>query len=260
MNPALLRLQKLHELDKEVIRLRQTMEAEPEALRRHEQNLAHAREQVKNSEAALTEVKSQADSKELDLKSNEDEILRLRGQLSSTKNIDNKTYKTFLSEIEGKVADNSVFEDEILELMTKIDEMKADLSELRENVKKREADIVKETEVVNADVKKIKNTLTELENKRAGMAADIDEDLLHRYERVLGQRGATAIVDIREQACQGCFTKLTLQHVADLLKDNEVVFCKSCGRVLVLPDEERSNFEASYGSKESKAETQKPVS
>ncbi|QQR65999.1 MAG: hypothetical protein IPI25_10655 [Candidatus Brocadia sp.] len=59
--------------------------------------------------------------KELDLKSMETEIIKLRSQMNQVKT--NKEYNAIKTEIGGKEANKSILEDEILGMMTKYEEM-----------------------------------------------------------------------------------------------------------------------------------------
>ena len=61
--------------------------------------------------------------------------------------------------------------------------------------------------------------------------------MLEVYRRVARERGDTALVMVRNRICQGCFTTVTKQTENELLRDEEVVHCHSCGRILMLTEE-----------------------
>jgi len=259
MSQPLQMVRKLFDLDKEILRQRQLYEAEPKALRQLEQRLQQASTRAEQARTALSHTQAQADSKELDLKSSEAEILRLRTQLTSTRNIDNKQYKTFLSEIEGKENDKAVLEDEILALMTRTDESSEQLKGMLQTVAEREAEVEREGKRIRAELKEIEQKLAALQPQRDEAAKGIAPELLQKYDRVLRQRGETALVEIRNQTCQGCFTKLTLQRYANVAKGEEVAFCNTCGRVLVMPDEERAHFDSTATRQAAPSDTEKPI-
>ena len=41
-------------------------------------------------------------------------------------------------------------------------------------------------------------------------------------------------------ACSGCYVSCTAQMVNELINSHHLVFCKTCGRILYLADEDHS--------------------
>ena len=42
-------------------------------------------------------------------------------------------------------------------------------------------------------------------------------------------------------ACSGCYVSVTAQAVNELINGHHMSFCKTCGRILYLPEEEIHN-------------------
>ena len=51
--------------------------------------------------------------------------------------------------------------------------------------------------------------------------------------------GEDALAAVEDSTCIGCYTTITTQMMNELLT-NKPVFCKSCGRMLYLPEDRRS--------------------
>ena len=110
VNAATQRIWRLNLLDRQIISLRERREKEPERLRQLHERVDEARGATAKAEKELQAARKEADERDLELKSAEAEILRLRTQLATAKNLDNRQYRTFLHEIEGKEADKSILE------------------------------------------------------------------------------------------------------------------------------------------------------
>ena len=78
------------------------------------------------------------------------------------------------------------------------------------------------------------------------MLSDL-EDLRERYRRTVKQHGADAMAAVEYDrkvqlgSCSGCFVSVTTQALNELINGNHLSFCKTCGRILYLPEEEHAN-------------------
>ena len=46
--------------------------------------------------------------------------------------------------------------------------------------------------------------------------------------------------EVDNGACTGCFVSTTAQMMNELINGGHLVFCKTCGRILYLPEQETS--------------------
>ena len=85
-------------------------------------------------------------------------------------------------------------------------------------------------------IKAIETSLQELETERGKLAAEVDEDLLNRYERLFTSKGDAAIVPLEHEVCMGCHMKITTQTAVRVKGNKEIVSCEQCGRILYASD------------------------
>ena len=69
------------------------------------------------------------------------------------------------------------------------------------------------------------------------LKGQIDQEVLRPYERLARSRPGSALVEVKARVCQGCYTTLTKQQEILLMRDASVVFCDTCGRMLMLAAE-----------------------
>ena len=173
-------------------------------------------------------------SKELDLKSTEAEIDKLRQQMNQVKT--NKEYSALKTEIGGKEADKSVMEDEILRTMTSYEEMQQRYKSFEKGIEQEEFLLKDIQKQVEADLKTMETEIAELKKKHSNYASRVDQDALQHYNRLVSHKDAVAIVSVINQVCQGCFMSVTAQTLNQLMSGKEITFCHSCGRILYLGD------------------------
>ncbi|MHC4570618.1 MAG: zinc ribbon domain-containing protein [Planctomycetota bacterium] len=193
--------------------------------------------EAKKEEIQLTKV--QSDRLELELKTRDDEISRLRAQLNVSKT--NKQYASVLTQLNTKKADNSKIENQILELMKDIEADEAECREIQTQIdeqKQKLEQIRRETELL---AKKYEAEIQEIQVEWDGRAKAIPAGTLEIFERVAetydGQ--AVAIVEYQENktgayCCGGCFMGIIAESVNLLLSKDDIIRCPNCTRILVL--------------------------
>ena len=225
-------VRKLHKLDCRLINLRKKHEELPGTLRQLDQAILDKDKALREAEGALKALRSRYDQKDLDLKGIDAEIKRLESQLGKAKT--NKEYSSFLSEIATHKADTAKLEDEMLLAMETIERQQHVVEECKAAKKAAEAERDAHHDEIKAHQQEVKQQLDILEEERRLMVAGMSRDVLHQYERILQKRGPTAVVPVIDLSCQGCFMKITPEVQAQLLKNDVIIYCKTCSRIMYL--------------------------
>lgn len=225
------RLRDLHLLHQQLRELRARVERGPKQLEARRQHLARKEAELEEARAAVKRLRVVADQKDLELKQIEAKTAEAQRRLNEAKT--NKEYQALRDQIDADKMAGSVLEDEILEHLAKIDERRALLATLEQEVEKARADAAKfeqsvgdEGERLAADVQLIEQSLAEAEKA-------LPPDAHQAYERLVQARGADAMAAVDDGVCTGCYTAITPQMHTELLM-NQLIFCKSCGRLLYL--------------------------
>ncbi|OHC00255.1 MAG: hypothetical protein A3G70_01110 [Planctomycetes bacterium RIFCSPLOWO2_12_FULL_39_13] len=199
--------------------------------------------QIQQKRAELTKITEEAkDSqkktgvKELDLKSIEAEINKLKSQMNQIKT--NKEFSAIKTEIAGKEADKSVLEDEILAMITKYEEVQKRHKFFEKEIEHEESQLRELQKHVETDLKAMEAEIAELKKKHNEYAALVDEDALQHYNRLVRHKDAVAVVSVVNKVCQGCFMSITAQILNQLMSGKDITFCHSCGRILYLDNGE----------------------
>ncbi len=179
--------------------------------------------------------------KELDLKSMESEIAKLRLQMNQVKT--NKEYSAIQAEIGGKEANKSVLEDEILGMITKYEEMNQRCKAFEKTIEHENSQFKELQKHVEADLTTMDAQIQELKKKREKYTSLLDSDALQQYNRLVSHKDAVAVVPVVNKVCQGCFMSVTAQTLNQLLSGKDTTFCHSCGRILYLHNDNETSEE-----------------
>ena len=198
--------------------------------------------EAKQEEIQLTRL--QSDRLELELKSRDESIAKLRAALNMAKT--NKEYAAILTELNTNKADNSKIENQTLELMKAIEADQADCMQIKQQIEEQKAKLElvrKESESMTAKYEAEMLTIQE-EWKQA--SSSIPGEQLQTFNRVAETYDGEALATVEQQdarseayTCGGCFMGLTIETVNALMTKDEVIRCPSCSRILVLDTSEK---------------------
>lgn len=229
MNPNLERLVRLQRAESGLKQVDGDLEAIPLARGAMETLLADERARLERVQAALDACQKARRTHEASLQDLMAKLSKYKGQLMEVKT--NREYTAMLHEIEGAQRDIRSREDEILAEMERAEALAAELK-LEEGVYKAVE------ERGQTETKALDQRATRLGEQRKGLVAERDEiagtiaeDARALFERVAKLRGA-AVAEARDGMCQLCHVKLRLQMYVELKRNDEIVQCPSCSRIL----------------------------
>lgn len=193
--------------------------------------------EAKKEEIQLTTI--QSDRLELELKSRDEQIAKLRASLNSAKT--NKEYAAVLTQLNTTKADNSKIETQILELMKDIEADQAECLQMQQQIeeqKQKLEEIRKESEQL---AEKYEKEIEEIQFEWDQAAKDIPSEFLETFKRVAETYDGEALAVIEQQegksatyTCGGCFMGVTAESVNLLMTRDEIIRCPNCTRILVL--------------------------
>ena len=209
--------------------------------------LATAEERVAGASAALdafrqsqTQSHVEVDRRNLDLRSLEDRIAKLEGQLNQCKT--NKEYALLKKEIDGHKVDKGVIENEILQDMLAIEEKEKEGKALAATLGEADQALVAGRKEADAVTAEIDAQMAVLLGQRAAATAGIDAEVLRVYQRILDNKpDGVAIVPVEVShgsgVCQGCYMDITSQEINLLIIGRDIRTCKNCSRILFASKE-----------------------
>ena len=224
------RLVELQRLDSEIAEVEAAAAAIPGVIRRIE-------EQLMKAKAALDAVTAETDrmtklrrQQERELEEVTDQLKKRQSRLFEIKT--NQEYSAVLKEIEGLKHKVSVLEEAILVLLDQIEvELKARAEE-EQRVRSSEAEALRDTKRKEAELRQLRGRLSELQGARKGRSKNVESSLLQQYLRLLKSRAGLAVAPARDGSCEGCHVALTPQLYNEVRRNEEILTCERCGRIL----------------------------
>ena len=220
----------LQDRDRKIRQLQKENEDIPARKKLIESRLQEYKQNVQASHDAVKKNASAAKQLELDIESHKQRILKFREQQGQIKT--NEQYRALEEEIKTAHKQIREVEDREIVLMEESETLKAQAAQTEQRLKQEESVI--QSDIGNMD-QRIKNNQAEiakLQEERKTLTTDIDPDWLGRYERVFKHTGDYALVPIENAGCGGCHMKIQPQLIQDVKRNQNMISCTFCGRVL----------------------------
>ncbi len=188
------------------------------------------KERIQKEKEKIESLEKTRRQKEGHLNLEQEKIKKAEGRMSEVKT--NKEYQAMLSEIDTIKEANSRIEEEILQVMDEVDELKKDLS-------KREREVGVSVEKIEAERGKLKekmayddNIWNEQMERREVLSKEIESKLFKLYNTLKEKRQGVGVVNVKNETCQGCFVNVPPQMFIEVQKNNALIRCPNCNRIL----------------------------
>jgi len=228
-------LVRLQEKDLQLRKLIEARSSIPRAIEEQERELREEKEKLAEKDRALAELKKRRRGREKDLEELEESISSKQKQLLKVTN--NKEYKALLGEIETARELQSRAESDLLGLMEDEEKLVEETERAGRELEPKVREIEQAKAELREEMQRIEAQIPELERERARIAESLDPGVRSRYEKIANGKGGLAVVPVRKGACGGCFTTLPAQRVNEIKRNDSLIACESCGRLLVWNNE-----------------------
>lgn len=202
----------------------------------------HVRSLQNTLEAKREEIqlaKIQSDRLELELKSRDETIAKLRASLNSAKT--NKEYAAVLTQLNTTKADNSKIETQVLELLKDIETDEAEVEKIQSEINEQKTKLEQMRTEADTLAVKYQAAIEEIQAEWDLVAKTIPQEPLGIFKRVAETYDgeALAVVEQHEgkitaRSCGGCFMGVTAECVNLLMTRDDIIRCPNCTRILVL--------------------------
>jgi predicted nucleic acid-binding Zn-ribbon protein len=230
--PAVL-FREIHRLRRFTHDLQEQIDRLPRQQKAQQAKVARQEEIVRQGQDAIKHLKVEIHSKEGTLKSTHGQIAKYQKQLNEAES--KKEYDALQHEINEAKATCQRLEEEILNGMTEVEEKTAQLPEFEKAVKQAKQEQTQFESAMQERSASFQSQLEEAKSQLKEHEAALPANLRAQYERNVAAKGHEAMSAVAGQSCAACYTEITAQQYNEL-KQELFVLCKSCGRILYLPE------------------------
>jgi len=191
-------------------------------------------DEAKENITALEEKIAAGESRSRALEAEtEDENARIKDRQTKLMNVQtNREYQSLLREIEDAKKANNSREEEIVLLMEQAETHQKTISEEQAKCDAGEKEPAEAKAEMEQQTKELDSDKSKVLEKRENKAKNISQALLKKYDRLRDNRNGLAVAGATSGVCQGCFMNIPPQLFNELLREQELLSCPTCNRML----------------------------
>jgi hypothetical protein len=209
--------------------VRNALLAEMDAL---DQTVVAARQDILAKEGEIAALDEERQGTELTLAAEADNIVRSESRLKEIKT--QKEYVAVSKEIGVAKKMKAELEEQLLQKIGQLDELKGSVAESQANLASLEENISARKAEVQTKVDDLDRELAEDRIAREEKTKTIPPNILKRYALLREMRRGLAVAEARDGSCLGCNMNLPPQLYNSLHRGEELILCPHCQRMLVL--------------------------
>jgi len=220
----------LQQIDSKIRAIQRTIENVPGKITEVESPLQDSQNVLNRIKQQYEAFEKKKREKERALEDINDKINKLKMRTGEIKT--NKEYQALLKEIKAVEDARSSIEDDILSAME-------DADTLGKQIKTEEQNYRANKEKVEALKKDIENEKSETEKEllkvqgiREKVIEAVDSEVYDQYFMLLEICGGLAVIEVKDEICQGCSMNIPPQLFVELKKNEEIYNCPHCRRIL----------------------------
>ncbi|HEY6213618.1 MAG TPA: C4-type zinc ribbon domain-containing protein [Vicinamibacterales bacterium] len=230
MLPDLERAIALQKLDTTVQDAQRRLAEEPERTRALDARLAAAKQHVADAKAQLAANQTARREIEKDVAVHQGRLSKFREQAMAVKT--NQEYHAIQKEIGYAQGEIKTLEDRILERMLEADELTAAAKRADKALADEQKAIDAERKTMAAELTELGATLDRLGAERTALIASMDPHIVAIYDLVAQRRHGIAVAEAREGICTICHVRLRPQVFNTIRRNDAIIQCDSCQRIL----------------------------
>ena len=237
MKESLASLLELQTIDSEIDALQRSQEDYPGDINRLKAKLKAAKEKVDGKRTTIKELETLRRRLEGDLETINEDLKKHQERLYEVKT--NKEYDALQHEIEALKNRADESETGILESIEQVESLGAQLKEERALYKELEEEGLARIGDLEKQLGSVDDDVRECEDRRAVVESHVERRALSAYTRIRKVlKGGVAVVRVEKDACGGCFRQLAPQRRVEVRRQDQIIRCEICGRIVVWKDEE----------------------
>jgi predicted nucleic acid-binding Zn-ribbon protein len=242
MGPTNVSLVKLYRADQALRDAQERLDAATKNARLQDRRVNDAAAKLKALQQSVRELSSKSGNLDLDLRSRDAHIEKLRTQQQVAKN--NKEYQAFLVEINTQKVDKSKVEEQTMAVMTELETAQKAATEAATVLESEQAKLAQLKSQMGDTVKALQAEIESLKGPRESAAAALPPKARDVFNRLADHHDGEAMSALmkpdrrkEEYVCSACMMDLVTDVYNKLHSRDEMVFCPSCRRVLYIPDD-----------------------
>ncbi len=242
MGPTNVALVKLFRADQTLREAQERLDAATKNVRVQDRRVNDLTEKLKAAQTKHRELQAKSGALDLDLRSRDAHIEKLRTQQQTTHNA--KEYQAFLIEINTQKVDKAKVEESAMAMLEQVETASKEAAELSTMLENEKTKLTTLKAQIGDTIVKLEAEIESLKGPRNAIAATLPPKARIAFDKLSDHHDGEALSALlkpdrrrEEYVCSVCMMDLVTDVYNKLHTRDDMVFCPSCRRILYIPDE-----------------------
>ncbi len=161
-------------------------------------------------------------------------------KIARAKFIDPKEFKAMGHEIDYLESLVDKEEERILTILDQMAERARELEKIQRKIDNDKNALIDEKRKLEEEIARNRDLLIRLEDEKSRILPNLSGKVKRLYERINEAKGDSGVANLVGDICQGCHSRVPPQKAHEIRKNDTIIICEVCGRILVFYKEEPS--------------------
>lgn len=223
----------LHGRDRRHGKIIEELNLLPEDINRLENRISTENESIESAISEWRQLESKNNSLEKEIIEIGDKIAKSKVRQLEVKK--NEEYQALENEILALSEQQSLKEDEQIEVLVKIDDAQATANIAQEKIALKVKDLEKQKQKLEQRIIQIKSEILDLEKEIDQARDSVEPEMLRTYDRVKKVVArAPYLAPLHDQKCSGCNLRVSNDVISTALVEQKLTQCDQCGRIVYV--------------------------
>jgi predicted nucleic acid-binding Zn-ribbon protein len=149
-----------------------------------------------------------------------------------------REYEALDKEIKDAAGREQEFRNKLQREVRIVTDLDEEIKQNQALIEQQEQEVEQRRKDIEAEIASKEAEMKELSEREKELAADLDPDVLFKFERIIRNKMGKGIVAIKSGVCMGCHMILPAQFANTVRNGEEIVFCPYCSRILFYEEAE----------------------
>jgi hypothetical protein len=197
-------------------------------LKRMDEDLAETKKTLDKLEREKSQIAGLVESQKAELE-------RKRAEQRQVKT--NREFQALLSEMQYISSQIDKEEERILVILDETEARRKSVKAITDRIDREKSALVDEREKLLERQKEAEDALGILEDEKLRILPHLSSEVRRIHDRILKAKGDSGAANIVADICQGCYSRVPPQTAHEVRRNNEIIACEACGRILVYFEE-----------------------
>lgn len=221
---------RLQGIDLEIRKILQKKEKLPDRFEALQERVSQKEAGVEDMKEKIKDLRKRKMEIEDELELETERMKKSQQKMSAVQN--NREYQALNKEIEEIKKANKTREDELLDLLEEIKNLEESVEEGDKELKKYKREAAAEQKHISSIAADLDKKIDELKKEGEAVEKEVKPDLLAKYRFLAERREGLVVAAVTDTVCSACNMNIPPQMYNELLRDESIMTCPSCQRLI----------------------------